>query len=148
MATMTTMDKLRLMKASQAADAVDEIVEAEEPIVIEDPGTTPIPKGKKKVKVNSSAGDITVSLPTTDVSEFDVVTITKTDNTTNTVTVTGLVGNDYVLTYQYQTVIATYNGTAWEITGQQLPPTETTPQIHVGTTAPSDTKLLWLDINE
>ena len=144
---MNGLEKIMLYKALQSANTVETQVEEQTPVKVTTPGSKDLTKKEKNVKADTTSGDITVNLPTTDISEFDTVSITKIDDTSNTVTISGLIGADKVLYYQYQTVIAMYDGSDWYIIDQVLQPTETKAEIHKGTTAPTDLEQLWFDTN-
>jgi len=165
---MNVLDRILLWKASKAADAVvdletsvggletsvgnledtvEEQISIVEDIVITDTGVTAIPIKKKNVKANATAGDIEVQLPLVDVDLYDTVNVIKTDDSANTVTVSNLSGDDKVLVYQYQSVVASWDGAAWQLIEQVLPPTEANPDIHKGTSPPTDLTRLWYDTN-
>ena len=144
---MNGLDKILLLKALQAANTVETQVEEQTPLKVTTPGTKNLTNKEKNVKADATSGDITVNLPATGAVEFELVSVTKTDATVNTITVSGLSGDDKVLYYQYQTVIAMYDGAAWQVIEQVLQPVETAPAVHKGTTAPTDLEQLWFDTN-
>lgn len=144
---MNGFDKILLYKALQAASTVEEQVEEQTPVKVTTPGTKNLTAKEKNVKGDATTGDITINLPSSGISEFDTVSITKIDDSANTVTITGLSGDDRVLNYQYQSMIAMYDGAAWQIIEQILQPTTDKPEIHKGTSAPTDLEMLWYDIN-
>ena len=78
---------------------------------------------------------------------YDTVTVTKLDATANSITVSNLAGPDKLLVYQYQSVVASWDGTAWQLIDQALPPTADKPEIHKSTEAPTDLEMLWYDLN-
>lgn len=144
---MNGLDRLLLLKASQAANTVETQTNENNPVDVTDPGVTNLPAKKKNVKADATSGNIEVALPSSGMELYDTVTVTKIDDTVNTITVSNLAGADKVLVYQYQSVVASYDGAAWQLIDQVLPPTEDKPEIHKSLTAPTDLEMLWYDLN-
>jgi len=124
----------------------------EVPEVVTDPGTTKLTGKDKNVKGNAASNDITIELTSAVGREYDVVTITKTDDTANTITIIPEDGSgetingesSLVLSYQYQSAVLTSDGSNWFILASGA---NSFPNIVVDTTPPSDTNLLWFDTN-
>ena len=114
-------------------------------------GTTNLTGKDKKVKANATSGDVTLNLPTAVGKEDDVVTITKTDSSANTVTIvpdgaeTISGDSSRILYYQYQSLVITSDGSNWFVIGESSGGDFV--QIVSGTTAPTDTSLYWFDTN-
>lgn len=129
----------------EAITTIEAILEEETVpvVVVEDKVLIP---GEKKIRVKTPTGDVTITLPTAVDREHDTISITKVDDSSNDVIVEDDGENVLAtLTYQYQTVILVSDNTDWNILQEA---SSNYANIVVGTTAPTDTSLLWVDTNE
>ena len=114
-------------------------------------GTTNLTDTQTNVNVDTTNGDATVNLPTAVGKKDRSITVRKSDDSSNTVTIDGDTTETIdgettkTLYYENQVITLVSDGTNWytlnEVSGSNF------ARIVAGTTEPTDTTVYWLDTN-